>query len=43
MTISNCALLRRVGKVAKSDYKLRYVCLSVCPRGTNRLSLDGLS
>ena len=32
---------RRVRKIAKSDYQLRYVCISVCPsvftRGTSRI------
>jgi len=36
---------RRVRKIAKSDYQFRHVCLclSVRPRGTTRLPLDGFS
>jgi hypothetical protein len=39
-------VFRRVGKNAKSDYQLRYVCLlsvcsSVSPYGTTRFPLDG--
>ena len=40
-------VFRRVRKIAKSDYYLRHVCLSVClsvcPHGANRLPLDGFS
>jgi hypothetical protein len=28
-------IFRRVRKIAKSDYQLRHVCLSVCPLGKN--------
>ena len=38
-------VFRRVGKIAKRDYKLHHMCLSihpsVCPHGTTRLPLDG--
>jgi len=30
-------------KIAKSDYHLRHVCLSVCPHGTAWLPRDGFS
>ena len=33
-------IFRRVRKIAKSDYKPRHVCLSVCPHGTARLPLN---
>jgi len=40
-------LLGAFEKIAKSDYWLRHVCLSVClsvcPYGTIRLRLDGFS
>jgi len=35
--------VRRVRKIVKTDYWLRYVCLSVRPHGTTRLTLDGFS
>jgi hypothetical protein len=43
-TISNCCF-RQVGKIVKSDYKLRHVCLPVCPSTWNNstLQLDGFS
>ena len=38
------AFYRRVGNIAKSDYRLRHVCLPPCPsvrlHGTTRLPLD---
>jgi len=34
---------RRIRKIARSDYYLRHVCLSVRPHGTTRLSLEGFS
>ena len=37
------SILKRTRKIAKSDYKLRHVCLSVRPHETTRLSLDGFS
>ena len=33
-------LLRRVGKIAKSDFSLRHVCPSILPHGTTRPPLD---
>jgi len=41
--ILHTTVLRRVRKIAKSDYVLRFVCLSFCPRGTTRLPPDGFS
>jgi hypothetical protein len=46
---SNCSsnLIRRLRKIAKSNYYLRYICpsvhLSIYPNGTTRLTLDGFS
>jgi hypothetical protein len=37
------SFLRRVRKIAESDYSLRHVCLSVRLHGTTRLPLDGFS
>ena len=34
---------RRICKIAKSGYQLRYICTSVCPNGTTRLPMDGFS
>ena len=40
-------ILRRVRKIAKSDYWFRHVCLSIClsvrPQGTTRLPRNGFS
>jgi hypothetical protein len=35
--------VRRVPKIAKSDYWLRHVCPPLRSRGTTRLPLDGFS
>ena len=40
--ICYCNHFRYVRKIAKSDYMVP-VCLSVCPHGTTRLPLNGLS
>ena len=34
-------IFRRVSKIAKSDYALRHVCLSVCPHRATRLPREG--
>ena len=43
LDVISSRIFRRVCKIAKSDYQLRHVCLSVRPHRTTRLPLDGLS
>ena len=39
--IKQILVFRRFHNIAKSDYQLRHVCLSIRPRRTNRFPLEG--